>query len=266
MKYFFIFLPIPLFFAFLSACSHSKDLQIIRSANEAHYNLTASGLKSFSCKISVKEINEMSEMLQDINPNDDKRAAIKDYIIATLKKMQILATINGDGYVSVELLNDIDTGDEKLDKGFERFFKGAKEITSSFLAIWGNITFQPLFPNKDLDYKISSNSNYYFVAFTEDNINVIAKLTKTNRLTEFTNKTVEDDLSYKTNFINTEKGYLLKSYKIRVINDSDEVNTEIEYQQIEGFFLPETVRILHKLKTGPVEATLFFSDYKLDKY
>jgi hypothetical protein len=258
MKYSFAFLRISLFFILLIACSYSKDLQIIRSANNAHYNLAAAGLKSFSCKIEAKEINETLKAVQDMFPDDP--------MITSIKKIQIIATITNKGYIGLELSDGINTGDEKLDKSFEHLIRGAKEVISSFFSTWGNLTFQPIFPNMDLDYKISSNLNSYCIEYTQDSVNVSARLTKESRLTEFIDKTVEDNLSYKTNFVDTEKGYLLKSYTIRLINDSTEVDTEIDYQQIEGFFLPQTVRILHKLKTGPVDVTLFFSDYKLDKY
>jgi len=134
MKYSFVCIPISLFFIFLSACSYSKNLQIIRSANEAHYNLTTAGLKSFSCKIGVKELNEMSQRLQDIN------------------------------------------------------------------------------------------------------------------------------------FFNSDKGYLLKDYKVRLIDEPIEISAEIDYRQIEGFYLPQTVTILNNLKTGPVGITLSFFEYTLDKF
>jgi hypothetical protein len=266
MKYSFACIPISLLLVFLSACSYSKNLQIIKSANEAHYNLTTAGLKSFSCKIGVKELNQMSERLQDINPSDSTRSAIKDYIIAYLKNVQILATLKNDGDINLELSSNIDTGVEALDKRFEGMTNGAKGVVRSFLGIWGELTFQSIFYDIGPDFSISDQQDSYFVAYGQDNVDVNVRLTKEGRLTEFTTRTGEGDLSFKTNFFNTDKGYLLKDYKVSLINESIEISAEIDYRQIDGFYLPQTVNILNNFNTGPVGITLSFSDYKLDKY
>ena len=266
MKYSFACIPISIFFLFLSACSYSKNLQIIESANEAHYNLTTAGLKSFSCKIGVKELNEMSERLQDINPSDYTRSAIKDYIIDYLKNVQILATLKNDGYINIELSRNIDTGIEALDKRFESMTNGAKGAVRSFLGIWGELTFQSIFYDIGPDFSISDKQNSYFVAYGQDNVAVNVRLTKEGRLTEFTNRTGEGNLNFKTNFLTTDKGFLLKDYTVRLINEPIEISAEIDYRQIDGFYLPQTVHILNKLHKGLVGITLLFSDYKLDKY
>jgi hypothetical protein len=266
MKYSFVCIPITLFFVFLSACSTSKNLQIIRSANEAHYNLTAAGLKSFSCKIGVKEFNEMSEGLQDINPIDYTGSAVKDYIIDYLKNIQILATLRNDGEINLELSSNINTGVEALDKRFESLTDGANGVVRSFLGIWGELTFQSIFSDIGPDFSISDKHNSYFVAYGQDNVDVNVRLTKEGRLTEFTTRTGEGDLNLETNFLNTDKGFLLKDYTIRLVDESIEISAEIDYRQIEGFYLPQTVNILNNLKTGPVGITLSFFEYKLNKY
>jgi hypothetical protein len=266
MKYSFVCIPVSLILIFLSACSHSKNLQIIKSANEAHYNLAAAGLKSFSCKIKVKELDEMSQKLRDIDPGDQTRSAVKESMIAYLKNVQILATLSNDGDINLELSSSMDTGIEALNKSFEKLTEGAKGVARSFLGIWGELTFQTIFSNIGPDFSVSDKQNSYFVAYGQDNIDVNVRLTKEGRLTEFTTRTGEGDLNFKTNFLNTGKGFLLKDYKVIVVNESIEISAAIDYRQIDGFYLPQTVNILNNYKTGPVGITLSFSDYKLDKY
>jgi hypothetical protein len=265
MKYSFVCIPAALFFVFLSACSHSNNLQIIKSANEAHYNLTTAGLKSFSCKVGVKELNEMSKRLRDIDPIDYTRAAVKDYIIDYLNDVQIFATVKNDGDINLELSSDLNTGIEAFDKRFEGLTDGAKGVVRSFLGIWGELTFQSIFFDIDMDFSISDKKNSYLVAYNQDNIDVNVRLTKEGRLTGFVTRTGDGDLDFKTHYFNTDKGYLLKYYKVRLINEPIEISAEIDYRQVDGFYLPQTVNTLNSLKTGPVIVTLFFSDYKLDK-
>jgi hypothetical protein len=266
MKHSLVCIPIFLLFVFLSACATSNNLQIIRSANEAHYNLTAAGLKSFSCKIGVKEFNEMSQGLQDINPVDYTRSAVKDYIIDYLKNVQILATLKNDGEINLALSSNIDSGVEALDKRFESMTDGAKGVVRSFLGIWGELTFQSIFSDIGPDFSLSDKHNSYFVAYGQDDVDVNVRLTKEGRLTEFTTRTAEGDLNLKTNFLNSDKGFLLKDYTVRLIDESIEISAKIDYRQIDGFYLPQTVSILNNIKTGPVGITLSFFDYKLEKY
>jgi hypothetical protein len=266
MKYFFVCLWIFIFLVFFSGCSHSNNLQIIKSANEAHYNLTTAGLKSFSCKIKVKELNEMAQHLRDVKPGDQTKSAVKSYLIDYLNNVQILATLKNDGDLNLELSSNVDTGIEALDQRFESLTDGAKGIARSFLGIWGELTFQTIFSDIGPNFNVADKQNSYFVAYGQDNIDVNARLTKEGRLTEFTTRTREGNINFKTNFLNTDKGFLLKDYKVSLSDESIEISAQIDYRQIDGFYLPQTVNILNSYKTGPVGLTLSFSDYKLEKY
>lgn len=133
---FFLILP--------NSCTHSTDLQLIKSANYAHYNLATIGLKSFTCKIEVKELNHDLDEIRNQLP--------KDHPMATANNIQFLAMIKDNGDIDLKPLLYFRLGYKKFDNALEHAVNGAEKIIDSFLRSWSGLTFEPIFPEIGRNY------------------------------------------------------------------------------------------------------------------
>lgn len=94
---------------------------------------------------------------------------------------------------------------------------------------------------------------------------ISAKLTNNLKLVEIFAKESFGETRAEIKFKDTKNGFLLERYHMFLSNGPFETIADINYQKIEGFFLPETVNILNKMESGNQNITLLFSDYKLNR-
>ena len=249
-----------LIFLLVLACPRFANQGLVTETNKAYYNLQNYGVKSIAFKVEVEEDALMLDFLRDIAPEEN--------VSSIPECLAYYVTLAADGTIHIQLMTATQTNIPKLSHALALRAEGAKEILDSFLATWHGFMFESVLSDlaSELDepYAIEFLNGGRVFRYSADGTHIEVIFTKDHKCSSL--KAARDNTStiFKPNFLDTEKGYLLQSYSLRIDDHYISENT-IAYVRIRDCFLPKRFQSNALINGESQQITFLFSEHTIQK-
>lgn len=238
-----------------AAQSQINKAEVLKGATQSYYGLRKAGLIEFQARITPT----WEVAVESIGSNPE---ALK-----LLNGLKFTMLLGADDAVKVNHEVSIPAPNATVDQGFKQIFSGLEQTVSGFFATWNLFMLNNPFPSADTEYQVKDLGDAYLLTYKEPGADVATTMTKSFSITEFKVVTPEFSGSIMPHLIKTEKGYVLIGFAANYVPAKGpgkvELNIQIDYQDVNGFKLPQRLRAHSVLDGEPTEAELIFSDYKV---
>jgi hypothetical protein len=154
--------------------------------------------------------------------------------------------VNANGGTEVTY-NSPDTGDDKVKSGFKDIYKGMKQMMSGFFDTWSPFAFNGLFPDPDSDYRLDDLGSQYRLAYKDGPADVETIMGRDFAISEVKVVSAAFRSSIRPQFSHAAGGFVLTGYNADYEGQSKDESTHLEvaidYQQVNGVKLPQTLNL-----------------------
>jgi hypothetical protein len=237
----------------------SQDSQIVEEARTAYYNLHDQGLTGFRCNVRV----DWNAAL--LSQNVDTNGAPE--LLAVLRQTHFEPVVGLTGAPRVSLHFDGPAPSDEVAARLQTASGGVERSLNGVLQELSSVLFGSLLP-PDRDYHLEPQGDHFRITFGSDEVRIVETMNKDHELEEMIVATQKSTVSVRPQFRRGEKGFLPVVIDSRVEAagaDKVELHVEIAYQTVEGFRLPQTVRVRDKELAGNAPVEFNFSNYQLTR-
>lgn len=250
------FLGFPMDGAFGQA---SPDSQIVEDARTAYYNLHDQGLREFRCDVRVDWTAGL------VSQNGD--AAPVAELLPVLRQTHFEAVVRAMGAPRVSLLFDGAAPSDEMAARLRAASAGVEGSLNGVLQELASVLFGSLLP-PDRDYHLEAQGDHFRITFGSDEVRIVETMNRDQALEEMIVATQKSTVSVRPQFKRGEKGFVpvaIDSSVEAAGADKVELHVEIAYQTVEGFNVPQTVRVRDQELAGGAPLQFSFSNYQVTR-
>jgi hypothetical protein len=233
----------------------TSDRETIRKARDSYYSLKRLGFSGFQSSIQQ---NWEVMLAEDIK----KDPAAAQAGLKLLNGLHFAMTMDQDGQVSVTHRADLAPTNNQVAAGFDQIYSGMEQALSGFFATWNRFMLTSPLPALDSDYQLQDAGGQFLLTYKDGAASVSTTMTKDLRITEIKAVSSDSTSSIRPRFINTKKGFLLSGYAGVYVPSNGpgkvDLDTEVEYQEVNGLQIPRKLRIASSLDGAPSLMELSF--------
>lgn len=228
--------------------------EIVKQATQASYSLRQLGLLEFKANMQPN----WTLTAKSFAPNP---AAMR-----MLNALLFSVSLGPDGSVKVEHSSSLPIPSDQ-EESIKQVYVGMDEIVSGFFATWNSFMLTSPFPAVDSEYQLQDLGTAYLLTYKESGTDVAITMNKNFSITELKVVTPEFNASIRPEFTKTEKGFVLIGYSADYVPTKGPgkvgLKMDIDYQDVNGFRLPQKLRA-HSVYDGqPTETELIFKNYEV---
>jgi len=209
--------------------------EIISRAAQAYYSLKSDGLTEFHCQAEP----DWDSMLKTMKPPPTD----PDQLTPLLKQLRFEVAVGPDGGAIVSHHSDAAPPSQQMAERLRRVTGGVDQVLTGFFQVWAPFPFGTFFPASGQPTQIEEAGEQYRLTQKQGDADSAVVLTRDFEVTEISVITPKLAATLHPHFTRSEKGYLLNAvyatYKVEA-NQSN-LTMKVEYQNVEGFTLPETL-------------------------
>lgn len=252
-----------LFLATVPAVAIDKDKkEVVTQARAAYYNLRAQGLTDFHCTATPN----WAKLLEAFRQKDQ---AGYDKALSTLNQLSFAVSVNANGKTEVTH-NRPTAGNAQVESGFQEIYKGMEQMMSGFFDTWSPFAFSGLFPEPDSDYRLDDLGSQYRLTYKDGAADVETTMGRDFAISELKVATATFRSSIRPQFSKGAQGFMLTGYNADYEGQSKEETTHLEvsidYQQINGVKLPQTLSLKGSYGASPFQVELAFTGCQANKH
>jgi hypothetical protein len=235
----------------------SEKNEIVRRAALAYYSLKRDGLVEFHCQ-AEPDWDSMSKAMKP-PPTDPEQ------LMPVVKQLHFQVAVGPDGGALVSHQFDAAPPNAQMAQRLQLMTGGVDKMLSGFFQSWAPFSYGSFFPTSGETFQMEEAGNLYRLTQKQGDTDSTIVLTHDFEVTEIMVTTPKFATTMHLHFTQGEKGYVLNDLEANYKVGTDEANItmKVEYQNVEGFTLPETLiaRVTNQRMDVPV--TLKFVAYKV---
>lgn len=251
-----------LFFAGMSpsSASGSDKKAVLQQVNRTYYNLKAQGLSEFSCEV----IPDFEASWKGLKSD----ALGRDEVLPRAKRIHFQVAVGASGAASLSHQSNEAPPTEEVAERLRQVTGGTEQMVAGFFKTWSQLMINPPLPGGDNVYEMEELKDGY--NFTADDGKVHVAVAVNRDLVISTEEVKMPDLeaTLQLKFAPHEGGLVLDGYESTVKTGNaqpQQMSIKIEYQEIEGLALPQTVRIAMSLPQGQLDEPITFRNCQVKK-
>jgi hypothetical protein len=237
--------------------------EIVKQARQAYYNLGDHGLTGFQSNVQPN----WRLVLKDQIAADPANA---ETALKMLNGIHFTVSLGPDGVVKVTHHVDVAPSNEKVAEGFNQIFSGMEQAMSGFFDTWKPFMLTSPFPAVNGDYQLEELDNQYHLSYKDDTADVATTMSKELLISEIKVDSPAFKSVLKPVFSKNPQGFLLTGYDATYQEPSGKVGVQlkvqIDYQQVNGFQLPNKLNLTGSYQGTPFAMELTFSDYQVKSH
>ena len=250
-----------LFLATVPAAAIDKK-QVVTQARAAYYNLKAQGLTDFRCN-ATPNWAKMLEGVRQKDPAQFERA------LDILKQLSFDVAVNTNGKTQVTH-NTPAAGNAQVASGYEDIFKGMEQMMSGFFDTWSPFAFNDILPEPDGNFQLSDAGTQYRLMYKDGAADVEATMGRDYAISELKVTSTAFHSSLRPQFNKSAEGFMLTGYTAdyegKTKDEATHLEVSINYQQVSGVKLPQTLNLKGSYGSNPFQMELGFSGCQTNKH
>jgi hypothetical protein len=250
-----------LFLATVPAAALDKK-QVVTQARAAYYNLKAQGLTDFRCNA----MPNWAKMLEEVRQKDPAQFA---KAIDILKQLSFDVAVNTNGKTQVTH-NTPAAGNADVAAGFADIYKGMEQMMSGFFDTWSPFAFNGILPEPGGEYQLTDAGTQYRLMYKDGSADVETTMGRDFAISEVKVKTATFRSSLRPQLSKGAEGFVLTGYTADYEGQTKEEATHLEvsinYQQVSGVKLPQTLNLKGSYGASPFQVELGFSGCQANKH
>jgi hypothetical protein len=245
--------------AALPAQAVDKDV-VIRQARAAYYSLNAEGMQQFQCNMTPN----WEALLADMRKTD---SAAVDRAVQKLKQLQFSVIVPSNGTAKVTH-NEISADNKQMADGLTQIYTGMEQMIVGFFQTWSVFVITPGLPEAGSTFQLEEMPSGYRISYKDGAADVVTQLNKDFSISSTVVKSKEFDSALQPLFKQTDKGLLLSNYQGiyngRSAAEKTELQVKVDYQQVNGLQLPQTLDAQGSYGGNPFKVEVAFTGCHAD--
>ena len=231
--------------------SDTKD--VIKNARASYYSLKDQGLKSFTCEVTP----DWRKFLESAT---HKSLSADDPVLKKFEGLRFTVAIDEKGNPTVTPLM---ADGSAIPPNLDEMISGFKEMISGFYEMWTPLVLTNPFNGEQEGLTIKQEGDSFHL-FGEG-VNAGMFLDKDYVITKMNTSSEGSKIVLFPVFEKTAKGLLLTSVKGDINEGAQKLQADIQYREIQGLQLPNTVAFNVVIPSQPILIDLAFSKYQIVK-
>jgi len=229
----------------------------LEEINNKYYHISNADRIVAKFDVSVDKLNQLVNSIAEELPAEGQKLIEKE--------IKLFAVIDRESGIKVRHSYNFTIENESIRNGLERSIKGLETIIESFLSIWYEFTFEPVFDEDGVNYNIKKVNDSYLIDRHDTKITISA-MVYNNFKTLKANVTNQDNkISIEANFENTDRGLLLSKYISNNENEKFSFRFKAKYSEIDGYFWPKEAVIINSFNDQEDRIELKFKSINITK-
>jgi hypothetical protein len=230
------------------------DTDLANRINNSYYNLNRSGLTEFHCTVSPN----WKAAIQNLNTD-----AVGEEIIGLLEHTHFAVTVGPDGSSTIFRQTDATPSSEQVAARLRTVVAGFEQIITSFFQVWSQFTFHPIVPPGNNDFKLERSNDKYVLHQKAPSVEASSSLNADFMMTDTTGMLAGNQVTMHYDFGRQAGLYLFSGYDAEYPLGTGSVHQilTVAYQEVQGFELPSTVRMMVNQVVIPFD----FRNYEIKK-
>ena len=234
---------------------------VLSNARQAYYSLQDQGLASFRCDLTPNWDAVLADEWKS-NP------AGADTALKTLNQLRFTVSVLANKTTITH--NELSGENAKMQEALSQIYSGMQQMTEGFFDTWRLFAWDSPFPAVNSDYRLEDAGASYRLIYKEGAANVVTVMGKDFVIRDLAVSTPQFDSALRLAFARTHKGaFLLNKYGAVYQTDKPEETSKLavamDYQVVEGFYLPQNLSLSGSYGTSPFAIQLVFSGCQVGK-
>lgn len=231
-----------------------EDLDYMYQTLSRYYNVVEKGLKQFRCEVTSSFFEAVKTVaLSNMAEDDPARATVASlrFYVAYHQGQDVVFEIHPAGVLEEgKLGNEISQAVDYTQSVVLGFFNMA-DIFALFPRV-GMMAIDHFVEKSPQGYRITGKTRADFRIFL-DNAHCAVKI-----------EVMYGDMPIKIfpQFVSTDDGWLMKGYELDIGDGQNRYNVLVEYQEIEGVYLPQKISVSDLTGKGTEDIELTFSGFQ----
>ena len=211
--------------------------ELANRINNAYYNVKRAGLNELRCRISPNWKLTAGSISADVAGEE---------ILNLLEHTRFDVAVGPDGSSTISRQIDTVPSSEQVAARFRTTLTGFEQVLTSFFQLWSQFTFHPIVPIGDKESVLEQLKGEYRIRQKSGQIEASMSINSGLKITEDKIVTQGKELIIRLDFGQYSGLYLFKGYEMAIPVGANSIHTigTVEYQEVQGFELPSTVRMM----------------------
>ena len=152
---------------------------------------------------------------------------------------------------------------DQIAKGLQQIYGGMEQAISGFFDTWSFFMRTAPFPSVDSEYQLEDQASQWSLSYQEETADVVTTMGKDLVIREVKVTSPDFRSSMRPQFLTSREGLLLAGYQADYVGKSPQDTTaltvKIDYQEVNGLQLPQTLNLKGSYGASPFEVSVSFS-------
>ena len=232
----------------------AEDTELANRINNSYYNLKRAGLIEFRCAVSPNWKLALQNLVTD---------AAGEEILDLLEHTHFAVAVGPDGSSTISRQIDATPSSEQVAARLRTVLTGFEQALTGFFQVWSIYTFHPIVPVGNGNYTIEHTTDQYRVTQKSPQDETSSTFNKDLLLTEMSATALGKSVTWHLDFARQSGVYLFSGYDTFYPVGANSVHSivTVAYQEVQGFELPSTVRVMANQLVIPFD----FRNYEIKK-
>jgi hypothetical protein len=191
----------------------------------------------------------------------------RDQVIPAAKQTHFRVVVGPTGATSVSHQSDVAPPSEELAKRLREVISGMDQMLTGFFQTWSQFMVNSPLPGSASEYQMAENSSGYRFTTDEKDVHAAISMGRDFVIDALEAKTPEFEGTVHPHFVPHTGGLVLARYEANygISSNSQSMSVQVEYRDIEGIPVPQTVTMTMSLPQGQFSEPISFADCRVKK-